>query len=134
MPRLSRLALLGLALALSAGCSGGAAVGTVSGQVSLDGQPMQKGQIKFVPADGKSAGVGVDVVDGKYTARVPAGEVKVEITADRVTGKQKMYDTPDSPTVDKVVPGVADKFNVRTELKMTVVAGTQEKSFEVTAK
>lgn len=134
MSRFTLPVMLCLALGLSAGCSGGEAVGTVTGQVTLDGQPMKKGLIRFVPADGKSSGVGADVVDGKYTAQVPVGEVKVEITADRVVGKQKMYDTPDSPTVDKVVPAVAERFNVATELRMTVQAGSQEKSFEVMGK
>jgi hypothetical protein len=123
---------LGLALAfpflLLAGCSGGSE-GTVSGEVKVDGQPLKKGQIKFVPADGKSPGVDADVTEGKYTAKVPPGNVKVEIRGNKVVGKIRM--APESPEVEQIEELVAKEYNDQTTLTMTVQKGSQEKNFEV---
>lgn len=113
------------------GCSGLAKNAEVKGEVMLDGQPMKTGQIRFVPMNGKSPAVDASVADGKYAARVPLGEMKVEIRAPKVIGKRKMYDTPDSPTVDDIAERVAARYNDRTELRLTVQAGGQEKTFEV---
>src|SRR5687768_3380434 len=91
-----------LALACAGGCSE-AGKATVSGQVTLDGQPLKEGVIRFVPADGRSTTADAPVVDGRFKAAVPPGEKRVEISAPKVVGKQKMYDTPDSPAADVVV-------------------------------
>ena len=115
--------------ALLAGCSGDNAVGTVSGEVTLDGRPLACGIIRFVPVDGKSPTADAGITDGKFAAAVPVGEVKVEITAPKVVGKHKMYDTADSPQVDAVTELIPPRYNVRSELKMTVRKGSQEKSF-----
>ncbi len=90
--------------------------------------------IRFVPADSKIAPVDAEVVNGKYEARVPAGEVRVEVTAPKVTGKRKMYDTPDSPTVDEITELLPARFNTQSTLKMTVQSGRQEKRFDVQSK
>src|SRR4051812_2388316 len=88
-----------LALALAAGCSDGSKA-TVSGKVTLDGEPLKEGLIKFLPADGKSQNADAPIKDGQYMATMPPGEKRVEISAPKVVGKRKMYDTPDSPSVD----------------------------------
>src|SRR5262249_52427690 len=106
----------------------------VSGEVKLDGQPLKKGIIRFVPADGKTPTADTAITDGKFTATVPVGEKVVEITAPRVVGKQKMYDTPDSPVVETVAELLPARYNVRSTLRMTVQRGSQDKSFDVTSK
>jgi hypothetical protein len=75
--RSARPALAGLVLLAAFGCGGSHGKGTVSGTVTLDGQPLPAGKIAFVPAQG--AGVSADIKeDGTYTATdVPAGEIKV---------------------------------------------------------
>ena len=126
-------ALLALALALLAGCADSNPVGTVSGEVTLDNQPLTKGEIRFVPADGKSSGVSAAITDGKYSVTVPVGEARVEITAVKSAGKQQMY--PGAPEVEKFEPiPLPDRYNVRSELKMTVGKGNQEKNFPLTSK
>jgi hypothetical protein len=122
------------ALALLAGCSGGPAAGTVSGEVTLDGQPLKQGLIRFVPADGKTATADGPIADGKYSVAVPAGEKKVEISAAKVVGRHKMYDTPDSPVVEDSVELLPARYNVRSELTYTVTKGPQEKKFDLTSK
>ena len=126
---------LGLACGLlgAAGCSP-ADRGTVSGEVTLDGRPLQEGVIRFVPADGKSQTASAAVVNGRFRAALAVGKKRVEISAPKVTGKRKVYDTPDSPTVDVVEELLPARYNVRSELTLTVEAGSQERRFELESK
>jgi hypothetical protein len=129
---MARTALVGLALALAAaGCSGGGGEATVSGTVKLDGRPLKAGLIKFIPADGKTPTADATITDGKYTATVPPGDKRVEVTAPKVVGKMKMYDTPDSPTVDQVEELLPKRYNTASELTYTVTAGSQTKDFDL---
>ena len=71
----TRQASLWLAFALlAAGCGGdGLERAAVSGKVTLDGQPLAKGDIQFVPKDGDSRGAAwTKVVDGSYS--IPASD------------------------------------------------------------
>lgn len=131
MSKWTRLLTLTAALLAVVGCGDGKpATGTVAGDVTWDGQPVKDGHIRFEAADGKSAGE-APIKDGKYTATVQTGDAVVRISANKVLGKKKMYDTPDSPTVDEVVELLPPKYNVQSELKMTVATGSQEKKFEL---
>src|SRR5262249_29853840 len=127
------LALLPLLfLACLVGCSG---QGGVSGTVTLDDQPLKEGTIRFVPADGKSQTAAATITDGKYSAPVPRGEMKVEISAPKATGKKiKAYDTPDSPVIEETVELLPDRYNVKTELKVTVKGGSQTENFSLKSK
>src|SRR4051794_39698315 len=124
LPRHAPLIAGFLALAFAGGCSDGA-TSTVSGKVTLDGEPLKEGLIKFLPADGKSQNADAPVKDGRSTATMPPGEKRVEISAPKVVGKRKMYDTPDSPTVDEVKELLPAKYNTSGDLKLTVKAGSQ---------
>jgi hypothetical protein len=119
-----------LALVLVAGCGpSGPAVGTVTGLVTLDGQPLKSGLIRFVPADGQSQTADGPIADGRFTVAVPIGEKKVQISAPKAGRKIKMYDTPDSPVVEETTELLPARYNVNTELTMTVAKGQQEKNF-----
>jgi hypothetical protein len=122
-----------LALIVAWGCSR-TAKSSVSGAVTVDGQPLANGQITFVPVGGASPTAGASIVDGKYKAEVPPGETNIRINAAKITGKRKAYETPDSPTVDVVEELLPARYNARTELKMTVTGGAQEKSFDLKSK
>jgi hypothetical protein len=124
-----------VALVCAGGCTaGGATTGTVTGEVTLDGQPLKAGLIKFVPADGLTPTADATIADGKFTAKVPVGQKRVEISASKVVGKQKMYDTPDSPVVEQTAELLPSRYNVRSELTITVKAGTQTERFELQSK
>jgi hypothetical protein len=127
------LGALILAAAIS-GCSSDKGGGVVKGMVTLDGQPLATGQILFVAADQNAQSAEATITAGQFEAVVPPGEKRVEIRAPKVTGKQKMYDTPDSPTVDTVVELLPAKYNVNSELTMTVAGGEQEKNFDLKSK
>jgi hypothetical protein len=60
------LALLVASSAMLAGC--GPATGTVSGQITYDGKPVEKGHILFTPADGKGKDAGGPIIGGRYRA------------------------------------------------------------------
>ncbi len=118
-----------------AGCSADTKHGSVSGTVTLDGQPLASGNIRFVPADGQTATADAFIADGKYTARVPVGNKRVSISASKVVGKRKAYETPDSPTIDIVEELLPARYNVQSELTLDVKAGEQEPpAFELKSK
>jgi hypothetical protein len=115
-------------LALLAGCSGSSEA-TVSGEVLVDGQPLKRGRIQFLPTAGTAAVADAAIADGKYTAKVPPGDYKVKISGDKVVGQLRM--APESPPVDDIREMIAEKYNDKTELTMTVQKGSQEKRWEV---
>ncbi len=130
----ARLAPAAVVFALIAGCGSDKPVGTVKGRVTLDGQPLAKGQIRFVPVDGKSAPVEAEVADGAFAATLPLGDMRVEVRAPKVVGKLKMYESPNSPVVDKIEEAVAARFNVTSTLTLTVRKGEQPAEFAVSGK
>lgn len=123
--RLKEYALL-IVVALAMGCSKESGKGSVRGQVTLDGQPLAAGIIRFVPANGKSATADAQISEGKFSAQVPTGVKKVEITAPKVVGKRRAYQTADSPTIDVIEELLPARYNVQSELTLDVMAGEQE--------
>lgn len=119
-----------LGLVVVTGC-GGSSEANVSGEVKVDGQPLQDGLIRFEPADGKPGGTDAPIKAGKYTAKVPVGEMKVIVRGNKVVGKYRPM--PESPEIEKVEELVAEKYNNKTELRYTVASGSQEKNFDVTS-
>jgi hypothetical protein len=134
LPRRWLVAAAVLCSAGLAGCARDAPTGTVTGEVTLDGQPLKEGVIRFVPVDGKTPTADAAITAGRFTATVPVGAKRLEVTAPKVVGKLKMYDTPDSPVVDQVVELLPARYNVRSELTMIVQKGPQEKRFELKSK
>jgi hypothetical protein len=117
----------------AAGCSSDSSHGTVSGTVTLDGGPLEKGLIRFVPADGQTATADATIENGAFTAKVPVGEKRITISAPKVVGARKMYETPDSPTVDVVQELLPERYNVRSELTISVAGGKQQQEFALSS-
>jgi hypothetical protein len=115
----------------AAGCSSDSSHGTVRGTVTLDGAPLANGLIRFVPADGQSPAGEATITNGKYSAKVQPGDKRIEIMAPKIVGQRKVYETPDSPTVDRVEELLPARYNTRTELTATVTPGQQQKDFEL---
>jgi hypothetical protein len=79
------LGVLGLVLSATAGCGG---KGTVSGKVTLDGEPLPAGTITFQSKSGKAASGAI--TDGQYSVPgVPTGEVSVSVETATVLEKSK---------------------------------------------
>jgi len=127
--------VLALACFSLLGCAGDSNAGKVSGTVTLDGQPLKTGIIRFVPTDGRTATADGTITDGKYDVATPTGDKRVYITAPKVVGKQKAYENkPDSPVVDIVEELLPVRYNAQSELTYSVTAGGQSKNFELTSK
>src|SRR5437868_14156809 len=75
-----RFAALATALLLASGCDSGSANGTVSGTITLDGQPVDGGLIRFIPIDGQSQPDDSPIANGAYSVTMPPGEKRVEIS------------------------------------------------------
>ena len=132
--RNSQRVVLCFALALLAGCDSQSAQGTVEGKVTLDGAPLKSGLIRFVPTDGQTPTADATITDGSFRATVPPGEKRVSISAPKVVGTQKMYNTPDSPTVDKIEELLPARYNANSELVFKVEVGSQSHDFALQSK
>jgi hypothetical protein len=123
-------------LAVASGCGGGNLNReAVSGAVTLDGEPLPQGTIRFLPtAEGQSAGG--KITAGKFTisqAEGPApGVYRIEIVSYQSTGNQ--IPDPDSPGATKeelkqMIPAIYNRNSTLTE---TIVAGKEnEFSFDL---
>ena len=128
------LALAFLSVACG-GCSTGPAVGTVNGEVTFDGQPVKDGHVEFTPLDGQGATAGAPIVEGKFKAEnVPATKMKVQLHGNKVIGKRKAYDTPESPVMDDVVELLPHKYNVTSDITLDVKRGSQDVKYELKSK
>jgi hypothetical protein len=74
--RLAGWGLLGLAFLLLAGC--GPPTGTVSGKVTVGGNPLKGGSVSYVPPNGKGTQSSDIAEDGTYTVRnLPLGKAAI---------------------------------------------------------
>jgi hypothetical protein len=131
--KLRIVCLIGLsAVSLAAsGCSSDSGKGTVSGIVTLDGQPLKSGLIRFVPVDGRTPTADTTITDGEFSAEVPIGEKRVSISAPKVVGKRPAYQTPNAPMIDIVEELLPARYNVTSELTINVTGGRQDAPFEL---
>jgi hypothetical protein len=140
--RLSQLLLIAsLALVCAIGCgrSSGLEKVVVSGTVTLDGQPIPNGEIRFIPAAGTTGPVsGGAIKDGVYTAKakggVPLGNHQIEIRAYRVNAKsQGQAGTPgfEGGAAEQYLD---KRYNEQTTLKATIAADTETQDFQLTSK
>jgi hypothetical protein len=104
---------------------------TISGAVSINGEPVKEGTIGFFPVDGNARTTGTKIRDGKYSAEVSPGAAKVEIRVSKVVGESKLYDTPNSETRPIRREVLPPKYNNETELQVEIKAGRNESNFDL---
>ncbi len=117
------LAILAIGLT---GC-GKAERGAVSGQVTLDGQPVDGGEIRFLPDVGFPARA--RIVAGHY--EIPSstgpsvGPVRVEVFWVHETGRTLPAKPPAAPgtMVNETAQCVPERYNTRSELKADITPG-----------
>ena len=78
-------------LAVASGCTKHGCDVTLSGNVTLNGVPVEAGEIRFEPRDGKGATAGAVIADGTYTAIVPCGAKTVHISGLKKVGEHAAY-------------------------------------------
>ncbi|HEY7428794.1 MAG TPA: DUF1559 domain-containing protein [Gemmataceae bacterium] len=126
--RLRGWAGVGLLLLVGSGCGSGSPNEAVSGAVTWKGQPLDKGTIEFVPAEGQGVPVGGVVQNGRYeflpTPGVPPGKYRVRISS-RKGSRPARAGIPDAdmgdPTVKEQLP---PKYNQETQLQAEVKKGS----------
>ena len=110
------------------GCGGGGIPRTaVSGSVSLDGQPLQDGNILFIPMEeGPSAGGAIE--GGRYQLdgeQGPSpGRYRVEIRAYRDTGRTER-DELTGEAERLMTPIIPPRYNRESELEIELAPGVQ---------
>ncbi len=107
--------LPGLAVLALLGCQGGEATYLVSGQVTWEDQPVEKGHIVFVPHDRSRGQIAGPITQGKYQVKLPAGRMRVEIDADRAIG-------PPDPEMGLEVRAsyIPEEYNVQSQLEVEI--------------
>ena len=120
-------------LACCAGCGPNDGLNEVTGMVTLDGQPVENGNINMGPMAGQSGvGVGGPITNGLYKIRASEGEMVVNI---RWPKMEKI----DNPTADEQAHGVTErqiemipsKYNRESTLKVTVQKGKNTFDFDL---
>lgn len=113
-------------LLTGAGCGDGRVA--VEGEVTFDGQPVEKGTIAFEPADGAGPMAGGEIQDGRYVlsgdAAVIPGEKIVRITAVRKTGRRLEAGPPEPPgtMVDELERYIPPEYNTQSTLTCEITA------------
>jgi hypothetical protein len=125
------LTLCTLAIMLLPGCGGGPSLANVSGEVKVDGIPLEKGVITFVPAEGKGQPVTGDVVHGKYHVRTTVGKNIVMISAPVVIDKRKDAPTDDANWLEITTESLPDKYHSKTTLSFEVQSGSNTKDWDL---
>ncbi len=124
----SRLAPIVLVLAaVAAGCSRSDLV-EVSGAVAWKGQPVETGEIVFLPANKSIAPAAGRIRGGRYKLLSKPGKMRVEIQAVRKTGKR---DPREGFEITELY--IPAKYNSNSELAAEVDAeGKNEINFQLT--
>ena len=106
----------------------------ITGNVTLDNQPLENGSIVLEPADGKGPTDGGTIQQGRFEINATPGDKLVRINSSKVIGEEKMYDTPDSPLkqiTKEIIPG---RYNQQSELRISVSDAKREHDFKLKSK
>ena len=125
--RISPLALAFFALIGLAGC--GPATGTVTGEVTVNGAPLDEGVITFSPADKNGETVTRKIKAGKYEAKMIAGNKFVQISAPVVVGMRKESTHPDAPLIPETEESLPPRYNSESELTFEIKPGMNTKNW-----
>ncbi|QDU30559.1 hypothetical protein ETAA8_57050 [Anatilimnocola aggregata] len=122
------------ALALCSGCDSGPQMGTVEGEVLLDGQPLAEGNVNLEPLDGKTQTAGYVIKNGKFKLKIGLGKARVRITANKVIGEEPVYPgQPNSPMRPRVTELIPKRYNSTSLLEVNVGEGVNPAKFELTS-
>ncbi len=135
------LFLLG-SFALGCGGSNGPATYRVSGNVTLDGKPIDTGRITFKDPAGQAKSMEAPIKNGSYSFLCTAGKKKIEITSLRkVEGKQnKVGGNPGDPigpnnSADIYEEAIPAQYNKDTTLEQEVKSsGSNTFNFDLKSK
>lgn len=133
----------GIAALIACGCGGsdGPERASVSGQVTLDGTPVEQGMIAFIP-DGQTVGptAGAAIANGRYQIPSSSGPVlgshRVEILAHRAGKDVSVAGIGDATagpsaaaTVQETEMYIPEQYNKRSTLTVTIKSGRNTQDF-----
>jgi hypothetical protein len=128
--------LVAWAIGFLTGCGNGnlPEMGTVSGIVTLDGKPVKDAVVRFQPSNGRGSRAKTDA-DGVYELGYVGsgegaliGDHHVTITTQWMDEDRKTHKIVSHP---ETLPA---RYNSKSDLNRTVVAGHNEINFELTSK
>ena len=138
MPRLHAVLLLA-ALATCTGCGeADANRNAVSGNVTLDGNPVEQGSILFIPTDGtEGAATGGPIENGHYRIDKAQGAAtgwnRVEIRATRKTGRMIPKGLgATGETMEERVEAAPARYNAASTLKTEIKPDNNTAEFQLT--
>lgn len=133
--------VLACSLLLAAAGCGGPDRAAITGQVTLDGQPVDGGSIRFLPLEGPGTlAASAPIEGGKYS--IPAssgpgiGPCRVEIRWLRPTGRQVEARGLPQPgaTMEEKREAVPARYNTASELTAHAKSGRNTFDFALTSK
>ncbi len=111
-----------MAWAAAGGCENGRS--SVTGTVTFDAQPVASGSITFVKDGVEPVREGAVIQNGAFSAKLPPGKYKVELSGQKVVGKrtQKGMDDKDEEVVltEELFP---ERYNTQTQLREEIKPG-----------
>jgi len=117
-----------------AGCSTAPAPQEIHGVITLDDQPVADGHVRFTSEEGKGPSAEVFIKDGNYTAKLFAGNYRVEIYAPRSQGKMTGRPRGPGANASATVETIPDKYNKESKLTAEVKPEVHEIPFQLTTK
>jgi len=125
-----------LVFALGCGGESGLIKHPVLGNVSLDGNPLERGTIFFDPFPGiKGDPATGAILNGAYKVELTVGEYRVKINGSKKTGnKMQKAMAPKGEMIDEEVEAVPAAYNSKSNLKQSVVVGNNKGDFAVKSK
>jgi hypothetical protein len=131
------VALLAVVVMLSGCGSKGVQTVKVTGNITIDGNQIEQGSVKFIDVEGKTPTGGGSIAKGTYIANVPLGKKKILVLGTKLVGKEPLFaDVPDSPVSDKyeqVTPDAYNSFEL-TPLEMEITGAVDNVDFDLSSK
>ncbi len=122
-------ALLVCSLACLAGCN--SEVGTVSGRVTFDGQPVKHASVYFQPKDGGRASTAITDDDGNYKLMYKVGQPGAKVGTHVVKITTAWQDDDKNINRAEFLPA---KYHANSNLTKEVKAGHNTFDFPLTSK
>jgi hypothetical protein len=97
--------------------------------VTVNGQPVKEGAVRFIPIKGDTPATGGKIRDGVFRVQVPVAKQRVEFSANEVDREK----TPPNATGDQIVIKILipERYNTKSALTLDVVSGLNEPVYEL---
>ncbi|MCA9268085.1 MAG: hypothetical protein KDA41_06420 [Planctomycetales bacterium] len=122
--RCKRFGLVVWLLAAACGC-GGPVTYEVTGSVAYDGEPVERGEINFVPTEPGAAAEGGLIENGRYSFRASPGAKRVEIRGSRPLPPERQTQPEMGLMYDDYIPAIYNR-----ESKLTADVGPDSRQFD----